>query len=955
MANSQVPFVLRAVILVGLLHPGMSQTCGGRLCSPTQYCNEEGTLCLSKKDLGDPCTGAGQCLPSYSDCLDQTCQCQTDWTEGPGNQCVLDCSDSTCSRGTFCSTDWSHGCIPQINLGQTCSDTEESPLQCRPDNAVCENSLCKCGSDFLEKNGACIPKCTSSSACRPEIEFCDINSGECLLKKPLGAGCTAAQEECATPNATCTGDVCSCLDGFSNYFNTACVPKCPATECRVDEYCDTGNEYCVRKANLHGPCNNAGGLVGQCADENALCHAVESTCECSPGFIDNNNQCVPTCTDNNGCSETNHFCNAEDPEEGFCEMKRPLGGTCTKEGESHECMEASGELNVICKNGRCSCNSEHYQSGGNCILKCSANSNCDPTQEFCNVEQGRCTPKIDLNGICNPTHPSSCRTENAICSEVTNRCSCVDSHVEGSGICILKCSASNPRCESDQFCTTGGACQTKPSLNQPCESGETAQQCQDPNASCTEVSEKLSCLCKDSHAENNAVCVARCENSLPCGDMYCDSNGAPNICKPKVTLGQACQYADQCGTEHATCDLEGSKTCQCSSQYYNYNNGLCLPKCTRDQGCLSSDYCTEEGRCEKKKPLGAGCTDSIQCKTPSAICDATCTCPNTHWEESSVCIQKCTQSTVCDPESQYCALNAKCYLKVGFNQSCTPGDDVKEQCVGKLVFCSTIPDSIRRKCICAENAEKEAAALDCSCTTEYVESQNALRCLRKATELDQPCEESAQCKDFGSGDSGAICSTGLCSCPARFIPDGTKRRCLLVAENLDESCEIDEQCAELGGTGSAASKCVANKCSCQTRFVPDGSKQRCLSVAENLQDGCEVDGQCAGLGGTGPATSKCVQNKCSCPNGFLDGSDRVTCRKAAEKLEDPCVENLQCEVLGEQTECKEAKCQCKAGFMAGEDAKQCVVDNRSGDGTRLGPVSAYFAICIAMVAKYLNL
>lgn len=41
--------------------------------------------------------------------------------------------------------------------------------------------------------------------------------------------------------------------------------------------------------------------------------------------------------------------------------------------------------------------------------------------------------------------------------------------------------------------------------------------------------------------------------------------------------------------------------------------------------------------------------------------------------------------------------------------------------------------------------------------------------------------------------------------------------------------------------------------------------------------------------------------------------------------------------------------------MAGEDAKQCVVDNRSGDGTRLGPVSAYFAICIAMVAKYLNL
>lgn len=81
----------------------------------------------------------------------------------------------------------------------------------------------------------------------------------------------------------------------------------------------------------------------------------------------------------------------------------------------------------------------------------------------------------------------------------------------------------------------------------------------------------------------------------------------------------------------------------------------------------------------------------------------------------------------------------------------------------------------------------------------------------------------------------------------------------------------------------------------------------------------------------------------------------MTCRKAAEKLEDPCVENLQCEVLGEQTECKEAKCQCKAGFMAGEDAKQCVVDNRSGDGTRLGPVSAYFAICIAMVAKYLNL
>jgi hypothetical protein len=104
-------------------------------------------------------------------------------------------------------------------------------------------------------------------------------------------------------------------------------------------------------------------------------------------------------------------------------------------------------------------------------------------------------------------------------------------------------------------------------------------------------------------------------------------------CRPLGTAGQACDYSDDCASDH--CNVESvcaakkanGQACtsggDCASERCDFNTSMCAEKVAEGAACAFSDEC-KTGNCEKsvcaaKRADGAACSSDWECQSDS--CD----------------------------------------------------------------------------------------------------------------------------------------------------------------------------------------------------------------------------------------------------------------------------------------------------------------------------------------------
>jgi len=284
----------------------VSNNCNGGynkcLCSNSWFNTNTGT-CDAKKTIGVSCSTDYECISgAYCSQVSKTCACDTvyffsggscitkyilNWGCNLVDQCNIAQFNLRCIGGS-CKCDpnveyWDSvaaNCFPRKKYGQTCSattdciDTSTYGLQCLTlTSAGVTRKACQCPSAqyFELKTGICTAKksynvecssrnecsnvdtmvCESQSGsvtkrctCAPNHAYYNSSSTSCILKKPLGTLCSAADQ---------------CAYGL----------ECFSTSCGCDtsvKFYDPATKMCVWKKKLYDYCNAA----SQCAS-NSCC------------------------------------------------------------------------------------------------------------------------------------------------------------------------------------------------------------------------------------------------------------------------------------------------------------------------------------------------------------------------------------------------------------------------------------------------------------------------------------------------------------------------------------------------------------------------------------------------------------------------------------------------------------------------------------------------------------
>lgn len=227
-----------------------------------------------KGQLGDPCTGDGDCESLLcwsthrgSGCTEQ-CESQADcqayglacmWIrEGvkacaPINGAVASqCTQSAqCPYPTVCLAEFNWCDLPE------CTFDKECPNQglCKPGFRQCEPASCQ--STYECKNplefcfdGACgAPKCLSKTDCG-ESEICNAAQGQCQVTDPCDA-----EGKCAWYNQTCVDGMCE---------PNLCVSPCT----HAGDICDPKTGKCGASCSASSPCATGWG----CALDSGVCY-----------------------------------------------------------------------------------------------------------------------------------------------------------------------------------------------------------------------------------------------------------------------------------------------------------------------------------------------------------------------------------------------------------------------------------------------------------------------------------------------------------------------------------------------------------------------------------------------------------------------------------------------------------------------------------------------------------
>lgn len=208
----------------------------------------------------------------------------------------------------------------------------------------------------------------------------------------------------------------------------------------------------------------------------------------------------------------------------------------------------------------------------------------------------------------------------------------------------------------------------------------------------------------------------------------------------------------------------------------------------------------------------------------------------------------------------------------------------------------------------------------CVCNNDHVEfgQGGAKRCLKKATQLGDNCEEDIQCT--GSLGSDVLCGgPGIgCFCLPGFTASLDNKKCLKVADNLGDSCMEPQQCKE--GSPGSFSTCDGSKCICTSEGVSEPGGNICLKRAELIGDACTASVQCTdGIPGQ---YSECRGSKCECSSEGINEPGKHICYKKATHVGNTCTVNVQCLVADSQ--CVNGACSCNDEYVASNAKDKCL-------------------------------
>ncbi|WP_170319748.1 hypothetical protein [Polyangium spumosum] len=379
--------------------------------------------------IGEPCSDGGACGSGF--CVDGVCcesacagtceACNAGATGQLNGTCApvsagidpeSECEDegaASCGRngscdgigacalyaaGTECAA---QTCVGQTKtLAKTCDGAgtcvDMGAVDCAPSACVGIHCATDCGSD-----GDCAPG-----------KYCDVASGQCLDKKPIGEACPANKPNqcesgfCADGvccDAACEGACEACSAARTGATDGACAPipdgadpdgECPelgASSCGTDGACD-GAGAC--RFHAAGTVCAAGSCAGGVRTNPDTCDGMGScvdqgTTSCAP-FTCSGNECASACTLDAQCAQGS-YCAA-----GACVTKKSAGASCSG---ANQC--ASG----FCVDGVC-CSSS-------CTGVCQA---CSVAKKGAGTN-GACGPitgGLDPDNECSLQAPSTCGT-----------------------------------------------------------------------------------------------------------------------------------------------------------------------------------------------------------------------------------------------------------------------------------------------------------------------------------------------------------------------------------------------------------------------------------------------------------------------------------------------------------------------------------------------------------------
>ncbi len=511
-------------------------------CSAGNSCFTTDDVCLPTGSFpGGPCKPNNTCDPVGS--LPQSCVSGT---------CAVDCNDTTAQTGD--------GLCAAVNAALTCMPTNPSTGAGSCVYACGSGGACPAGYSCLEPTGtktgaqnACLPNgsfpgsaCATGDACGSYAgNAMTCSDGTCVLTcnaeadcTPLGLTCVESAHVCVQP---CTAGACadnrySCLTS-----ENACLPtgSFPGSPCKTGNVCDAVNG--LTQSCIGGQC------VVDCNDKSL--DTGDARCEVvNPGLT-----CMPT-NPSTGDGSCVYACAG-----GLC----PAGYSCfepdgTMTGAQNACLPNGSFPGGACATGS-ACGSYGGKAmtceNNQCVLKCTADSECTPLGLTCVESAGVCVQPCGTNSTCEDNRYACLTSENA---------------------CLPKGSFPGGPCNASNACSNYG------SLPMACTSGTCLVSCNDStvtDAVCQQVSSALTCDSTFTHAcmpacVNNSCsfmpgysCAAIQNACLPTGsfpgspcrttDPKCDENlgGNPNL--DLVCVSNTCRL--DCSWSSAICT--GGTTC----------------------------------------------------------------------------------------------------------------------------------------------------------------------------------------------------------------------------------------------------------------------------------------------------------------------------------------------------------------------------------------------------------
>ncbi len=815
--------------LTGACRVCTSGNCVDGVCCQTacsgacDVCNVQPGMCTL---LALGATGAPSCSPYLC--------------TGASPTCGLGCTrDSDCITGNFCNA--AGTCQTALAQGLGCNlavDCKQAGAcqECASGNCVdgyCCNS--GCGGECDRCDGAtkgvcavlaqgaagtpsCTPYlCTGTSAGCPASCTSDGNcaagnfcgGGSCLGKKPLGSGCSAANE--------CTSTFCA--DGVC--CDAGCGGSCDS--CNVAGHCafvtGAGNPGCGAFLCSGSSANCPSGCTSdaQCAAA-AYC-AAGGTCQARKvqGQTCNNTDCAQA-----GCREcgtgfcTDGFC-CEAACGGACESCSAMPGSCIvaslgAAGRPPSCAPyvCSGSTNacpMTCATDA-ACAAGYYCSGGSCVAKKARGQSCATANE--------CTTTFCADSVC-------C---NAACSGACDACDATGTclNVTGSGnpscgfyvcpgnspSCPSSCTT-DPQCASGYFCSSN-ACGAKRANGQVC---TTANQCTSGN-------------CADGFCCDQP-CAGGCDvcNVTPgtCSVVIMGSSGANPSCG-----------AQTCDGVSGNCPGGCSSDANCASTFYCNGAGQCAAQlaqgsvCARNRQCTSSNcvdsYCCNSacsGGCDVCNATAGSCTTLVAgsaglgcglylCDGSSAACKITCAsdtdCTSGNFCSGTNCVPALAQGQMCTRVRQ-CATGA-----------CADGYCCNAACGGGCDACDATPG------VCTVRG---AGA------TGVAPSCGAFLCNGSSGACPVSCAADADC------GSSYFCNGGICTAQL-----GGGSACSTTRQCSSGFC-VGNVCCSTACTGSCQT-CGGGTCGDRPAGVsgtPSCAPYLCAGSGGGCPSSCTIDGNCA--------------------------------------------------------------------------------------------------------------